>query len=59
MPAQIYFQSIHFSDKPGSYEDGYSSPGWYFWDETQAFRYGPYASGDMCREKMTEYANQL
>lgn len=33
---------------PGSEDDkassGYSEPGWYFWDETWGYCYGPYAS---------------
>ena len=33
--------------------------GWYFWDETWGYRYGPYKSKKECEIKLTKYANWL
>lgn len=35
---------------------GYSLPGWYFWDETQAHCYGPYESKTRAQSELTRYA---
>jgi len=33
--------------------------GWYFWDETWAYRHGPFKSKKECEIKLTKYANWL
>jgi hypothetical protein len=38
---------------------GYTTPGWYFWDETQAHCYGPFATRDDAVCAASEYADQL
>ena len=32
---------------------------WYFWDETWAYRHGPYASKKECEIKLSKYAKWL
>jgi hypothetical protein len=39
--------------------DGFSGPGWYFWDESWTCVYGPYRSAQEARAKCTEYAKLL
>ena len=34
-------------------------PGWYFWDETWAFAYGPFDDEEQARKSCTEYARNL
>lgn len=36
-----------------------SEPGWYFWDETEAFAYGPYDDREAAVKAMGEYAETL
>jgi hypothetical protein len=38
---------------------GYTSPGWYFWDEAQTGCYGPYASRFIAEQKLEEYCHTL
>ena len=38
---------------------GFTQPGWYFWDETEAFCHGPYKTLEEAREKLDEYGKQL
>lgn len=33
--------------------------GWYFWDETWAYRHGPFMTEKECKIKLTKYANWL
>jgi len=33
--------------------------GWYFWDETWAYRYGPYPTKEVAREACINYAKSL
>lgn len=52
-----------FSD-PGfeygyTYDCGWNGPGWYFWDETGAYCYGPYGSAQEANEACSRYAKTL
>lgn len=38
---------------------GYTSPGWYFWDETQSTCYGPYEDQDIAAKEQVRYAASL
>lgn len=38
---------------------GYSGPGWYFWDESETFAYGPYESEDLASRAMDVYAKTI
>ncbi len=38
---------------------GYTSPGWYFWDETQSGCYGPYESEEIAIKNLEDYCHQL
>lgn len=38
---------------------GYSVPGWYFWDETEAYCQGPFQDRDEASRKLDEYAKSL
>lgn len=57
--------SIHYADKPVYEEygkprdDGWNGAGWYFWDETQTTRHGPFKDQYECRRKLLEYAANL
>lgn len=37
----------------------YHGDGWYFWNETQTFAYGPYPTIAIAKEKMKEYAKTI
>lgn len=36
-------------------ECGYTTPGWYFWDETWATCHGPYGTQEEAMTKLLEY----
>lgn len=38
---------------------GYTTPGWYFWDETGAYCHGPFEDEEQARAAMVEYARSL
>jgi hypothetical protein len=38
---------------------GYSGVGWYFWDESETYAYGPYTSKEMAAKGMQKYARSL
>ena len=38
---------------------GGTSPGWYFWDETQAYRYGPYESEEEANKQLDRYCKEV
>lgn len=40
-------------------DTGYTTPGYYFWDETDAYCYGPYDTPEIANEKLIEYARIL
>lgn len=48
---------------PGSQEPpaiiGWAGPGWYFWDETDAYAMGPYCSAEKATEEMGAYFEYL
>lgn len=52
---------VQYIDKP--WQDcehyGYRGPGWYFWDETDAYCYGPYVAEIIASKALDEYAYQL
>ena len=54
---------IDYLDSTQETEDlrlaGYISPGWYYWDETQAGCYGPYESQDAAAQAAAAYAEHL
>lgn len=39
--------------------EGKVSVGWWFWDETWADRYGPYATREQAEDALERYAKQL
>jgi len=39
--------------------DGWTSPGWYFWDEIWLSVYGPYESAKKAREQLKRYAEEV
>lgn len=46
------------SEDPGQKFDaeiGYVSPGWYFWDETWSYCYGPFDTEKLARDAYSEY----
>lgn len=34
---------------------GWNGPGWYFWDESEAYCHGPYESQEAANNKLHEY----
>lgn len=40
-------------------EQGYTGPGWYFWEETQSSCYGPYLSVLAAYDAFAEYGETL
>ena len=46
-----------------SYEDardqGWNGPGWYFWDETEAYCHGPWKSAKEAEKELKKYALSL
>jgi hypothetical protein len=46
---------VHFADSPSDNADGYTSPGWYFWDESETHRYGPYSDEEKAQEQCAAY----
>ena len=38
---------------------GYSTPGWYFWDETEAYCRGPYTTEAEAVQALRDYAHSL
>lgn len=38
---------------------GYEGPGWYFWDETDAYCHGPFSTRDEASDACREYAKNL
>ena len=55
-------QHVEYIEKPfehNPYQRGYSTPGWYFWDEVGQICYGPYETAAIAEEKIKEYAKTL
>jgi hypothetical protein len=48
---------IQYLDKSFEYSDiaGYTTPGWYFWDETGAHCHGPCKDANEANEKLNLY----
>jgi hypothetical protein len=42
-----------------SLADGYTNPGWYFWDETESYCHGPYINYQETVGAMSKYAETL
>lgn len=38
---------------------GYTDAGWYFWDESQAHCFGPYATEDEALAEQDRYAREI
>jgi hypothetical protein len=55
------FKNIQFISQPfeDCYERGYSYPGWYFWDETQADCIGPFTTLSRATIELTRYCRWL
>jgi len=54
-------KSVRYYDEEsqGLKDAGYEGPGWYFWDETESFCYGPFESKSEAETKCIEYASTL
>ena len=52
---------IEYLDKPwpDALLQGWNGLGWYFWDETQAYCYGPYPSSVAAQNALEEYAKTI
>lgn len=40
-------------------QSGVTKPGWYFWDETDTYAYGPYSSSEEAYKQLCEYAKTI
>lgn len=38
---------------------GYTSPGWYFWDETITYCYGPYDTRELAQTGLVRYCKDV
>lgn len=47
------------AESRGVHAWGYQGPGWYFWDETEAYCYGPYKSEKAAEIALNKYAEKL
>jgi hypothetical protein len=64
MPGGFEFDPVQFlspsaEELPDYAGSGYTTPGWYFWDETWASCHGPYPTTDAARSALTEYCAEL
>ncbi len=46
---------IEYLRNDGMNRQGYSGRGWYFWDETHVYCYGPYFTKEEANEKLGDY----
>lgn len=52
----------HYTDAEADEElrhAGYTGPGWYFFDETEAYILGPFGTKSLCRMQRDVYFNLL
>jgi len=55
-----FYQSCDSDQARQEFRDaGYNGAGYYFWDETQSYCYGPYESALKCHEMAYEYAEKV
>jgi hypothetical protein len=47
------------TESPDSLAEGYTSPGWYFYDETWVKLYGPYSTEQKCRDSLCQYFEEV
>lgn len=55
---------IHYVEEPERFEEHEGSyrtdqPGWYFWIETWADRYGPYQTREECEVAFNKYCEAM
>jgi hypothetical protein len=50
---------IIYDDFDYAKERGWSGIGWYFWDESGYYCYGPYETEEIAKEKSKEYGLQI
>lgn len=54
---------VCYDEWPGDPLDGelagYDGPGWYFWDETQAYCHGPFGTKEDAESALTSYCESL
>jgi hypothetical protein len=59
-PNRIYqYWHEHAVSNPDLRLAGYSEPGYYFWDETDAYCHGPYTTREKAVAAMAKYARNL
>lgn len=57
--SNVFQMGVDKAVDPVSKDFGYTTPGWYFCDESQAFMHGPYASQQEAELKSCEYFEWL
>ena len=51
---------IHFISQERTNEEGRVFPiGWYFYNETWSYSYGPYPTKEKCQQELIKYAENL
>lgn len=45
--------------EPDATMSGFTKPGWYFWDETQAYCHGPYETREEAEASIKEYCEKV
>lgn len=58
-PSPVHFADDSEKEHPDWELSGYTSPGWYFWTETQADRLGPFATEADAHGALKEYGARL
>ncbi len=51
--------AVHFEREHIDEDGQLVQSGWYFWDETWAYQYGPFASEEEAQAKLEEYMRTL
>lgn len=60
MSKQIYYYNQLTKDnKDDMIAAGWNGQGWYFWDETQAYCYGPFETEKKAEQALINYAETL
>lgn len=54
-----YYGSIGIAMAEDRDLNGLTTPGWYFWDETWSYAYGPHETREAASKACAEYAKQL
>ena len=55
----LYYSQENIDGIDNGRDIGLTLPGWYFWNETESYAYGPYESKEIAEEDLTKYNDIL